>query len=744
MFTEREKYKVFGCVKELLPTLKEVVVQDRLRSIRETMLGLIEAKCFDRDDNGFNGFVRQMEVARIAVKEMGLDADSVLAVLFYRPVYKEFMTLSEVEALAGENAVRLIQLLIKTSELYMRAKSVNSENFHNLLLSIAEDMRVVLLIIADRLYLLRNAKQLHTDELRTSLAVEVSFLYAPIAHRLGLYTIKGEMEDLCLKYTDRKTFDYIKRKLGETKNSREAYIKSFITPVRARINKDMPHVNFEIKGRTKSISSIRNKLKKQSFEDIYDLFAIRIILDVPLNEERHHCWHVYSIITDMFMPNPERLKDWISIPKSNGYESLHITVMGPQNKWVEVQIRTRRMDEIAEMGLAAHWKYKGIKSETGLDEFLTSVRETLEEVRHNAPGDKGSILESSLLTLKTQEIYVFTPQGAVIKLPSGATVLDFAFTIHSRVGAQAVSAKVNGKNVSIKQQLHNGDSVEVITNAQQTPKADWLNIVVSTKARSKIRQILRAEEEAGISVAKELINRRIKNRKLQYNEALFLRLTKKLGYKTLSEFYNDISHDKLDVQLFMEQYEVELKKEAEYRESQAAASAHRSADTFVDVVTEPNDSDSSKSSASDILVLDQGLTGVEYSLAQCCHPIYGDQVFGFVSNKGIKIHRTDCPNAPDMFSRFGNRIIQARWSGKGNEGYRVSLEIVGRDDLAVVTNITSLLKKENNTKLRGFSIDSADSLFKGIFTVEVNGREALSNIIRKLRSVVGVKSVERL
>ncbi len=686
--------------------------------------------------------IQLLEVAVVAAEELHLDADSLLALLYIRPVVDGVLTEREVEQTLGSQCLRLLQLLHRTSVLFLRRESLSSENFHNLLLSMAEDIRVVLLIIADRLYRLRNARRLYSDEEGLALAVEVSFLYAPIAHRLGLYTIKGEMEDLCLKWRDRKTFDYIVRKLGETKETRDAYIDGFIAPLHRVLDTQLG-CSYEIKGRVKSISSIHNKLRKQTtFEDIYDLFAIRIILDVPLERERQACWQAYSIVTDMYRPNPERLKDWISIPKSNGYESLHTTVMGAESRWVEVQIRTRRMDAIAEQGVAAHWKYKGIKSESGLDEFLTSVRETLEAVRETS--DKRSILESSMMTLSTPEIYVFTPRGEVMKLPKGATVLDFAFSIHSRVGAHAISGKVNGKNVSLKYQLHNGDAVEIITSPQQSPKQDWLSIVVSNRAKARIRQILRAEEEAGIAVAKEMVQRRLKNRKLPYNEALFIRLTIKRGYKALGDFYRDITLERIDAQGFIDTYEQELQRiETAQREASTQGTPLRSAEEYV---ASPEDlGEETRVHTSDVLVIDTGLTGVEYSFAKCCQPVYGDQVFGFVSSRGIKIHRTDCPNAPDMIERTGHRVLAAKWSGSDSDAAQlVQMEVVGRDDIAVVTHIISLIKKEKDCQLRSYSIDSGDGLFRGTFMLYIRGRGSMTNLIKKIRGAVGVKQVNKL
>lgn len=742
MLTREEEKELYRTFRYLVRWFHGSVEQEKLRTVYNHFSNLYRAGILDRDEHQMHILIQSMGDALIVAKEIGLGTNAVLALLYYHAIKRDKLKLSDLKSIVGEDVVRLISLLLKTSELYSKANEITSDHFHNLLLAIAQDIQVVLLIIADRLNLLRHAKRLIPASYAYDVATEAMMLYAPMAHKLGLYAIKGELEDLSLKYTDRKSFDYIKRKLGETKRMRDEYIQSFIQPVKATLKRELGEIPFEIKGRTKSISSIQNKLKKQKFDDIYDLFAIRIIVDVPRERERAVCWQVYSYVTNMFQPNPERLKDWISIPKSNGYESLHTTVMGPGNKWVEVQIRTKRMDEIAECGVAAHWRYKGVQSQNGLDEYMSSVREVLEALREKDDAtEKGQILNSSVLLMPNEEIYVFTPLGAVVKLPKDATVLDFAFAIHSKVGAHAVSAKVNGKNVPIKYVLHNGDTIEVITNAQQSPKADWLNIVVSARSKTKIRQILRAEEESGIGVAKELVNRRMKNRRLTYDDGIFIKLTKKKGYKTLSDFYRDVASEHVSISDFLDEYEAESATT-----EQQITIVKQHAEMYVDDLSIKQDLSHSyaHSTSTDVLILDKNLTGVEYSLAQCCKPIFGDDVFGFVSNRGIKIHRTTCPNAPDLISRFSHRMIQARWSGEANAGYHVMLEIIGRDDLAVVTNIMSVIKKENKVTLRAYNIDSADSLFKGVFTLEVFSKEQLTILIRKLNAVVGVKQIHRL
>lgn len=729
-FTTEEKKEFLSKYRLLLRSLSSFLEKEDIPKMKKMMAHIVAQDCYGRDKNGINGLLRNINTALIAAVEIGLKRTSVIAILLYRPVYKQVITIEEVKDMFGEDITLMIQRLLKTSDLYARNTAVNSENFHHLLFTFAEDVRVILLMIADRLCMMRLGKKLQEDD-RIRLATEAAYLYAPLAHRLGLYKIKSELEDLSLKYTDRKQFDFIKKKLNETKRSRDAYIAEFIAPIKKKLQE--AGLKFDIKGRTKSIHSINNKLKKQKveFEGIYDLFAIRVVLDTPLEKERSECWQVYSIITDMYQPNPNRMKDWISIPKSNGYESLHITVMGPQNKWVEVQIRTKRMDEIAERGLAAHWRYKGVKAESGLDEFMNNVRAALEN-KNSSPMD---LMQDIKMDLYKDEIYVFTPTGELIKLAKGATVLDFAFCIHSQLGSKCVSAKVNGKNVPIKYVLNNGDTVSIVTSPSQSPKQDWLNFVVTSKARVRIKQALREEAAKTANFAKEMLQRRFKNRKIEMEEAPLMRYIKRKGYKTVTDFYIALGEEKLDPNVVIDEYLEQNRRESENIEHTNI----RSAEEFV-TTTEAEEISTNK----DILVIDKNLTGIEYKLAKCCNPIYGDEVFGFVSTQGIKIHRMDCPNAQEMFSRFGYRIIRAKWSGKGDNGYIVTLRVVGRDDIAIVTNITSVIGKEAGINLRSININSVDGLFQGNFTVMVRDTITLNMLMKKLKTVKGVKTVERL
>ena len=730
-FTPEEKKEFLFKYRKLLQSIHFSLLKDDIRKMRNLIQRTVSMDCYGRDKNGINGLLRNINTALIATSEIGLKRTPIIALLLYRTILKKALTLEEIDKEFGPDVTLMISRLLKTSDLYARNTAVNSENFHHLLLSFAEDVRVILIMISDRLHMLRIGKQFKDNSDRVRIALEASFLYAPLSHRLGLYSIKSEMEDLSLKYTDRKTYDYIKQKLNETKRSRDAYIAEFIAPIEQKLKE--AGFKFDIKGRTKSIHSINNKLKKQKidFEGIYDLFAIRVVLNTPVDKERSECWQVFSIITDMYQPNPERMKDWISIPKSNGYESLHITVMGPQNKWVEVQIRTKRMDEIAERGLAAHWRYKGIKAENGLDEFMNTVRAALE----NKGANSTELMQDFKLDLYSDEIYVFTPTGELIKLPKGATVLDFAFSIHTKLGSKCMSAKVNEKNVPIKYVLQNGDTVNIVTSPTQSPKRDWLSFVTTSKARTKIKQALREEAAKTADFSKEMLQRRFKNRKIDVDEGTLMRLIKKKGYKTVTDFYLDISDERLDLNNVIDEYLDLERKEKEIYEH----SGPKSAENYI-TTTEVEEI----SNRQDVLVIDKNLTGIEYKLAKCCNPIYGDEVFGFVSTQGIKIHRMTCPNAQEMFSRFGYRIIKARWSGKSNAGYAISLRVVGRDDIAIVTNITSVISKESGVTLRSFNIDSVDGLFQGNFTVLIRDTNMLNVLIKKIKTVKGVKSVERL
>ena len=730
-FTQEEHKQLILLYKRLLRLSKDTLQKDDCHKLKTHLVKVMAEGTIPRNVFQMNPIIKDMQTAVIVAEEIGMRRASILGIMLHESVKYNLCSLESVKEEYGEDVAGIIRGLVKINELYSKSPIIESENFRNLLLSFAEDMRVILIIIADRVNLMRQIKDSPNEEARLEVANEAAYLYAPLAHKLGLYKLKSELEDLSLKYTQHDVYYHIKEKLNATKQARDRYIEAFIEPIRKKL--EDAGLKFHMKGRTKSIHSIYQKMKKQGcpFEGVYDLFAIRIILDSPLEKEKQECWQAYSIVTDMYLPNPKRLRDWLSVPKSNGYESLHITVMGPEGKWVEVQIRTERMDEIAEKGLAAHWRYKGIKGESGLDEWLNSIRETLE----NSDSDMEA-MDQFKLDLYKDEVFVFTPKGDLYKLPQGATVLDFAFSIHSNLGCRCTGARVNGKNVQLRQKLNSGDQVEIMTSNTQTPKRDWLTFVTTSKARNKIRQALKEIAARQTQFAKETLERKFKNRKLEYDEAILMRLIRKLGFKTVTDFYQSLANESMDVNDIIDKYLDMQKRETEQREE----ISYRSAEGFN--MQQPTDA---KDYKDDVLVIDRNLKGLDFTLAKCCNPIYGDEVFGFVSiNGGIKIHRCDCPNAKEMRSRFPYRIVKARWAGKSQgKQYPITLRIIGHDDIGIVTNITSIINKENNILLRSISIDSHDGLFSGMLTVTVDDNAKLESLIKKIKTVKGVKQVNR-
>lgn len=731
-FTTEEKEQLFSLYRKLLRLTGETLKKGDCKKLKTHLVNSIKNNHVQRDTFGLNPLIKDMQTAVIVAEEIGMKRASILGIMLHESVKNGAYTTEEVQKMYGEDVAGIISGLIRVNELYSKSPTIESENFRNLLLSFAEDMRVILIMIANRVNIMRQIKDTPNDEARKRVANEAAYLYAPIAHKLGLYKLKSELEDLSLKYTEKEVYYHIKDKLNATKATRDKYIAAFIAPVQKMLGES--GLKFHIKGRTKSIHSIYQKMKKQKcpFEGVYDLFAIRIILDSSLDKEKQECWQVYSIVTDMYQPNPKRLRDWLSVPKSNGYESLHITVMGPEGKWVEVQIRTERMDDIAERGLAAHWRYKGVKGESGLDEWLTSVREALEN------SDNGlEAMDQFKLDLYEDEVFVFTPKGDLFKLGKGSTVLDFAFQIHSKLGSKCIGAKVNGKNAQLRQVLHSGDQVEIMTSNTQTPKQDWLNIVTTSKARTKIRQALKEMAARQHAFAKETLERKFKNRKIDYDEGVMMRLIKRLGFKTVTEFYQTIADGALDVNDIIDKYLEQQKRESDSHDEVP----YRSAESYNLQSVQEEETKSKE----DVLVIDQNLKGLDFKLARCCNPIYGDDVFGFVTvSGGIKIHRCDCPNASDLRERFGYRIVKARWAGKSQgTQYPITLRVVGHDDIGIVTNITSVISKENDISLRSIGIDSHDGLFSGTLTIMVGDTGRLETLIKKLRTVKGVKQISR-
>ncbi len=667
-FTSEEKKELFSLYRHLLQSAGDTIFWRDCQKLKKHLIKAAQCNGLQRNNFGMNPVIRDLQTAVIVAEEIGMKGSCLVGIMLHEIVKAHILSIEEVNAEYGEDVGSIIKGLVKTNELYSKSPAIESENFRNLLLSFAEDMRVILIMIADRVNIMRQIKDTGNEEDRVKVANEAAYLYAPLAHKLGLYKLKSELEDLSLKYTQRETYYFIKEKLNETKASRDKYIASFIDPIQKKVKE--AGLKFDIKGRTKSIHSIWNKIQKQKtpFEGIYDLFAIRIILDSEPDpaKEKQECWQVYSIVTDMYQPNPKRLRDWLSIPKSNGYESLHITVMGPYE----------------------------------------------------------------------DEVFVFTPKGDLFKLAKGATVLDFAFHIHSKLGCKCIGAKVNGKNVQLKQKLNSGDQVEIMTSNTQTPKQDWLNIVTTSKARTKIRQALKEMVARQHDFAKETLERKFKNRKMEYDEATMMRLIKRLGFKNVTEFYQKIADETLDVNDILDKYLEQQRRDNDTHDE----IVYRSAEGYNLQATQEE-----PSSKEDVLVIDQNLKGLEFKLAKCCNPIYGDDVFGFVTvSGGIKIHRADCPNANQMRERFGYRIVKARWAGKSvGTQYPITLRVVGHDDIGIVTNITSIISKENGISLRSIGINSNDGLFSGTLTVMVGDTGRLEALIKKLRTVKGVKQVSR-
>ena len=728
-FTDEEKILVKLQYKTLLNSVKDIVSRHDINRVHRIIRKGVADNHFGRDKYGINPSIRHLITANTLVESFGADRNMIIAIMLYNLCKNDYLPESYILKEFGSDIAKLVKGLLQVSSLYKKRSAVESENYHKLLLTFAEDIRVIIIMTIDRLSLMRMINHHPDTKFVKDIANEAKFLYAPLAHRLGLYKIKSELEDLSLKYTKRDTFTEIANKLNRSKVKRDEYIANFIAPVKEALLK--AGLNFEIKGRTKSINSIYNKMVKQNadVDDYYDLFAIRIIIDTAEEKEKTECWVAYSIVTDLYKANPARLKDWLTIPKSNGYESLHITVYGPENQWVEVQIRSRRMDEIAEKGLAAHWKYKGIKSESNLDTWMNNIRDLLEAGKD---GNKELIKEVKM-DIYDKEVFVFTPKGDLYKLPQGATLLDFAFHIHSKLGCSCTGGKVNGKNQKITYRLQSGDTIEILTSTTQTPKLDWLSFVVTSKARNKIKQAVNEMHAKVADLGKELLQRRFKNRKIDVEEALLMRTIRKLGYKTVTDFHTAIANETMNVNDVIDTY-----IEIDSKDNETAT--HETAANFV---LQPT-SDREDYRPNDILVIGENMKGINYSLCKCCNPIFGDDVTGYISSSGaIKIHRSSCTNIKHLLAKDPNREIKATWSGKIGSQFAVTLRILGNDDIGIVTNITSVITKEKDTTLRNISIDSNDGLFQGYMVIGVGDKATLNNLIKKIRNIKGVKDVQR-
>lgn len=729
VLTLEEKKELFGLINELRKNAEGKLSSNDYRFVRERITDSVKQGKITRDRLGFNPIIIELKTAMLVSQEIGYQREIIISILINRCIQAGTATIEEMKEELGESAVKILENLAQINSIYAKSPTIETENFRNLLLSFTNDMRVILIMIANRLVLLRSLFCSTDDEARKLVAREASKLYIPLAHKLGFYKLKSEMEDLALRYTETEIYAELSRKVEETAASREDYIASFIKPIERQLMMQ-PHLKYRIKGRTKSINSIWQKMKKQQrpFEQIYDLFAIRIIIDSEPKNEKSECWHVYSIIADMYTPNPHRLRDWLSVPKSNGYESLHTTVMGPEGRWVEVQIRTERMDAVAEHGLAAHWRYKGVKSEQGLDNLLASIRDTLENMSEEESNDNKFKME-----LYKDEMFIFSPKGDLFRLSKGATILDFAFSIHTGLGCKCTGALVNGRNVPIRHVLNNGDQVEIITSNSQTPKQAWLNIARTSRARNKIRQALKEISSRQADMGREAVIRKLKNHKIEFDESIMDHLIRKMGFKRLSDFFQKVAEGHIDIADVLKRYQAIQNPESENSEHTRSAGEF----TFVDKESK---------GSNDVLVIERNLKGVDYKLAKCCAPIFGDDIFGFVTiNGGISIHRRDCTNAKQLIERYPYRVIEARWSEVENGGaqFPVSLRIVGHDDIGIVNNITSIISQEKDVIMRGINIESHDTLFSGTLQLLINDKLKLNKLIAKIEGIKGVKQVKR-
>jgi GTP pyrophosphokinase len=663
-----------------------------------------------------------MNLSNAVMAEIDLGIEPILALL-YQKAYETKEYREEIEALIDPVTLKIVKGLVKIPKLQKKTSQIETDEFRNLLISLVQDIRVILIKIIENYYLITNLTE---REQLVKVSNEAKYIYAPLAHRLGLYRIKTLLEDFSLKYLQPKLYTDIAKKINARKKERDEYIETFVTSVKEKLDNKLP--KFEIKWRTKSIASIYNKIKKSDveFEEIFDLYAARIIIDTEV-DEKSECWKAYSIVTDMYQPNPARLRDWLSIPKSNGYESLHTTVLGKDNKWVEVQIRTARMNEIAEKGLAAHWKYKG-GTEQQLDSLINNVREILE----NPVSSSKELIHEIQYDNMDNEIYIFTPTGDLKTLKPKSTVLDFAYLIHSRVGSSCIGAKIKNKIVPIKHILQNGDQVEILTSKTQKPKADWLKIVVTSKARSKIKNELNVEKNENAKIAKEQVVRRLKNWKIDYSEELMYEIIKEFGFKTTIDFFYAIYQNKFDVLKI--KYYIDKKEEKE--EETKAGQASHSAEEF----------HFKKEEKQDVLVIENNLSNIDYSFAKCCKPVFGDEVFGFTTiAKGVKIHRANCPNAKDMKEKFPYRIMEVAWSSKDTQQtFQTSIKIIGDDQIGLIGTITALIQREHNIQIRSMNVNSNHGVFEAVLTIFVKNKDQINFVCNKLQSVKGVTKVDRL
>ena len=721
---EAEKSEILKRYRALLRACKETLQKGDKKMIRKAFDLALESHQDMRRKSGEPYIYHPIAVAQIAAEEIGLGTTSIVCALLHDVVEDTDITLEDVEREFGKKAAKIIDGLTKISGVFDYNSSLQAENFRKMLLTLADDVRVILIKLADRLHNMRTMEFMPREK-QLKIASETVYLYAPLAHRLGLYAMKSELEDLSMKYTETATYKYIAQRLNEKKTEREKFIKEFIDPIQKIL--DEQGLATKVYGRPKSINSIWNKMRKKNipFEEVYDLFAIRIILDSQIEQEKADCWKAYSIVTDFYRPNPDRLRDWISSPKFNGYESLHTTVMGPKGQWVEVQIRTERMNEIAEKGFAAHWKYKEAPhaESSGLDQWLQKVRELLNNPESNAL----DFLDDFKMNLFSDEIFIFTPKGALMQLPANATALDFAFEIHSDLGAKCIGAKVNHKLVPLSYQLQNGDQVEIITSNKQNPKEDWLNFVITAKAKSKIKSSLKEEKRKISDEGREILDRKLKSLKIPSTIENINKITHFFKLHASQDFLYQIAKGGIDIGDLKEY--VNFEKNAGYKPFER---------------TDPAEFVKKIKSEEDTLLIGEDLQKIDYKLSTCCNPIPGDDVFGFVTvGEGIKIHRTSCPNATKLMSNFGYRIVKARWNSQKQLAFLTGLNITGIDDVGLINKITTIISNDFKVNMRSITVDSHEGIFDGSIMVYVNDTHHLNNLIAKLKQVNGVTDVRR-
>ncbi len=726
---EEEKREIIRRYRRLLRHAKPFLKGDDAKLIKKAFNMSNDAHRNMRRRSGEPYIFHPLSVAQICVEEIGLGTTSIISALLHDVVEDTELEIEDIERLFGSKVARIVDGLTKISGVTDHGESsMQAENFRKMLLTLSEDVRVILVKLADRLHNMRTLDSMPRHK-QLKIASETIYLYAPLAHRLGLYAIKSELEDLHLKYQDSETYSMIVEKINKTKVSRNRFIRNFINPIQNELRRR--GYRFTIKGRPKSIYSIWSKMQKQDipFEQVYDLFAIRIILDTRQEEEKAACWQVYSIVTDFYHPNPDRLRDWISTPKSNGYESLHTTVMSRTGAWVEVQIRSKRMDEIAEKGYAAHWKYKDNPhaQESGLEMWIGKVREMLEQNDITAI----EFVDDFRQNLFSDEIFVFTPKGELKKLPAGSTALDFAFEIHSEVGAKCIGAKVNSRLVPITHKLKTGDQIEILTSNKQKPSEDWLSFAVSSKAKGKIKDVLKEQKKMAAIDGKDILRRKLKQIKLVINNETVEKLLAFFKEKSTLDLYYKIGKGIIDTS------DIKKIKDFEFRPKKRINSLS-DAKSFEKQITQIT------GKKRDILLIGEDMDIVDYTLAKCCNPIEGDDVFGFVtSQEGIKIHRTNCPNAIELLSKHGHRVVKARWASQKVESFLAGLKLRGTDRLGIVNDVTKVISSELKVNMQSVSIETVDGIFEGDLKLYVQNTDHLEKLMLKLKEIEGVEQVSR-